>query len=288
MSRTIFTRLSALLLTLAGAWTAYTFQGKQAAAPAAKAPPAPLVLNKVADDLYMIEGSGGNSTVYVTDEGVILVDDKFDQNFDEIMANIKKVTNQPLKYVINTHTHGDHTGSNAKMLPIAEIIAHKNTRANMIKGKQPGPPRLSFADQFEINLGGKQVLMRYYGRGHTNGDIGVLFPARSVFATGDMGANNGPNPDFANGGSIKEWAATLDGMLKENFQTVIPGHGPVSPRQYLVDYRARTVQIQTRVSTMVREGKNKEAITQALMTEFMVPMNHAIINRLDGMMDELK
>jgi len=287
MTRTILVRLSALLLTLGAAWTAYTFQGKQAA-PAAKEPPPPLNLIKVADDLYMIEGSGGNSVVYVTDEGVILVDDKFDQNFDEIMANIKKVTTQPLKYVINTHSHGDHTGSNAKMLPIAEVIAHKNTRANMVKGKQPGLQRVVFADELELNLGGKTVQARYYGRGHTSGDIAVYFPAHKSLATGDMGANNGPNPDYANGGSIKEWAATLDGMLKLDIQTVIPGHGPVSPRQYLVDYRARTVQIQTRVSTMVRERKSKETITQALMTEFNVPMTHAIINRLDGMMDELK
>ena len=204
------------------------------------------------------------------------------------MANIKKVTTQPLKYVINTHSHGDHTGSNAKMLPIAEVIAHKNTRANMVKGKQPGLQRVVFADELELNLGGKTVQARYYGRGHTSGDIAVYFPAHKILATGDMGANNGPNPDYANGGSIKEWAATLDGMLKLDIQTVIPGHGPVSPRQYLVDYRARTVQIQTRVSTMVRERKSKETITQALMTEFNVPMTHAIINRLDGMMDELK
>ena len=282
-------RLSALLLMLAGAWTAYTFQGKQEGKQAkAKQPDAPMTLVKVADDLYMIEGPGGNVTVYITDEGVILVDDKFERNFDEIMANVKKVTTQPVKYVINTHNHGDHTGSNPQMLAFAEVIAHRNARANMVKGKQKGLQRVVFADEMEINLGGKTVQARYYGRGHTSGDIAVYFPAHRVLATGDMGANNGPNPDYGNGGSIKEWAATLDGMLKLDIQTVIPGHGPVSPRQYLVDYRARTVQIQTRISTLLREGKNKEAITQALMTEFNVPMTHAIINRLDGMMEELK
>ncbi len=280
--------MTALALMLAGAFAAYTFQGQGGDAKGGKQPPAPLNLIQVADDLYMIEGSGGNVTVYVTDEGVILVDDKFDQNFDEILANVRKVTAQPVKYVINTHTHGDHTGGNAKMLPIAEVIAHKNTRANMVRGKQPGQPRLAFADQFEINLGGKQVLAKYYGRGHTNGDIAVLFPARSVLATGDMGANNGPNPDFNNGGSIKEWAATLDGMLKESFDTVIPGHGPVAPRQYLIDYRDRTIKIRDRISSLVREGKSRDAIVQTLMAEFSVPMNHAIINRLDGMMEELK
>src|SRR5712672_515967 len=125
MSRTILIRLSALLLTLAGAWTAYTFQGKGAAkGKQEKQPPAPLNLIKVADDLFMIEGSGGNVAIYTTDEGAILVDDKFDQNFDEIMANVKKVTPLPVKYVINTHHHGDHTGSNAKMLPVTEVIAH--------------------------------------------------------------------------------------------------------------------------------------------------------------------
>src|SRR5581483_11959817 len=104
MSRTLIARLSAGVLFLALAWFAYT--QNQA--------PAKLKLNKVKDDLYEIEGDGGNVAVYITDEGVILIDDKFDADHEMIVENVKSVTSQPIKYVINTHYHQDHSGGNTK------------------------------------------------------------------------------------------------------------------------------------------------------------------------------
>ena len=88
----------------------------------------------------MIEGDGGNVAVYVTNEGVILVDDKFDQDHDEIVAKVKSVTNQPVKYVLSTHYHADHSGGNAKFLPTAEIISTANARANIVNQKQSNAP----------------------------------------------------------------------------------------------------------------------------------------------------
>src|SRR5207253_4293885 len=159
MSRTLLLRLSAGVLLLAGSWLAYT--QNQGRAPSNK-------LNKIADDLYEIEGDGGNVAVYITNEGVIVVDDKFEYDFNDIMAKIKSVTNQPVKYVLNTHHHGDHTGSNAQFPAVTEIISTANARKNMIDGKQPGAPRVVFTDETDVFLGGKQVQMRYFGRGHTN------------------------------------------------------------------------------------------------------------------------
>src|SRR5215472_9232191 len=122
MNRTLALRVSAGLLFLLGAWVAYTQnQGNQ---------PAQLKLNKVKEDLYEIEGDGGNVAVYLTDEGVILIDDKFDQDHEQIVANVKNVTSQPIKYVINTHYHADHSGGNAKFLPTTEIISTANARKN--------------------------------------------------------------------------------------------------------------------------------------------------------------
>src|SRR6202035_1344065 len=130
MRKTLLVRLSAALLFLMGAWVAYTQnQGKQ---------PPQLKLNKITDDLYEIEGDGGNVAVYITNEGVIVVDDKFEYDFNDIMAKIKSVTAQPVKYVLNTHHHVDHTGSNEHFLSTAEIISTANARKNMIDGKQPG------------------------------------------------------------------------------------------------------------------------------------------------------
>src|SRR5579871_5823568 len=101
MSRTFVLRLSAGILLVAGSWISYT-QGR----------PASNKLNKIKDDLYEIEGDGGNVAIYITNEGVILIDDKFEYDFTDIVDKVKSVTNQPIKYVLNTHHHGDHTGSN--------------------------------------------------------------------------------------------------------------------------------------------------------------------------------
>src|SRR5690349_19681859 len=121
MSRTLLARISAGAVLLAGCWIAYT---------QSQTPPPALTINKVKDDLYEIEGDGGNVAVYVTGEGVILVDDKFDQDHDNIVAKVKSVTDQPVKYIVTTHHHSDHSGGNGKFLPAAEIISTVNARNN--------------------------------------------------------------------------------------------------------------------------------------------------------------
>jgi glyoxylase-like metal-dependent hydrolase (beta-lactamase superfamily II) len=187
---------------------------------------------KVTDDIYVIFGEGGNTTVFLTDEGVILVDVKFDRNYDEIQNRVRALTDKPVKYVFNTHAHGDHTGGNIKFLPSATIIAHRNARAAMIQGKQPGPPQVTYKDSIGLNLGGKEVIGRYFGRAHTDGDTWVYFPAQKVLASGDS-FNNGLGTGgtggyfgmfIAPGGSILDITKTLDEVLKLDFNTVIPGH----------------------------------------------------------------
>ncbi len=116
------------VFVMQGAWAVYTQSAK---------PPGPLRTEKVTGDLYMVSGEGGNVALYVTSEGVVLVDDMFDRNHADILAQVKSVTNQPLRYVINTHQHDDHAGGDTKMLPIAEVIAHRNVRANLKDLKQP-------------------------------------------------------------------------------------------------------------------------------------------------------
>src|SRR5215472_10430287 len=152
MSRTLVVRISAGLLFLFAAWIAYTQnQNKQ---------PPQLTINKVKDDLYEIEGDGGNVAVYITDEGVILIDDKYDQDHDQIVADVRSVTNQPIKYILSTHHHADHSGGNAKFLPSVEIISTANARANIVAGKQsnapPGvaPARVVFTQESSVFLGG--------------------------------------------------------------------------------------------------------------------------------------
>jgi cyclase len=280
MSRTLVVRLSVTLLALGCAWIAYT------QAPQAKQ--ANTKLNKITDDLYEIEGDGGNVAVYLTNEGTILVDDKFEYDFDDIMAKVKSVTNQPVKYVMSTHHHGDHTGSNAKWLPTAEIIAQTNNRINMVKGKQAGAPRVVFNDESDLFLGGKEVRAKYYGRGHTNGDAVIYFPALRTIHTGDLMAGTSPLVDFGNGGSLKEWTSTLDGVLKLDFDTVIPGHGPVQKKADLQRYRDNIAKMQTRITGLVRGGTSKDDLTKIMTSEFMWAAINFQMGGVEGIMREFK
>ena len=277
-----------LILTLAffssTAWIAYTQNAK---------PPGPLRIARVKGDLYMISGEGGNVAVYVTSEGVILVDDMFDRNHADILTQVKSVTDKPLRYVLNTHQHDDHAGGDFKMLPIAEVIAHKNARANLVDIKQPyyedtpgtpiGLPRLTFTDEFSVHLGGKEVRAKYFGRGHTSGDVVIYFPELKAIHTGDLflgraaprgGAAQTRPPgvniyvDYAQGGSFLEWTRTLDGALTLDFDTVIPGHGPVSTKADVVKFRADLETMRDRIAGMVKSEKSKAEILKVLETDY--------------------
>ena len=289
MNRTLLVRLSAGLVALACAWVAYTQnppQGKQADKQA-KQPNNRI--NKVTGDLYEIEGDGGNVAVYITNEGVILVDDKFEYDFNDIMEKVKSVTSQPVKYVLNTHHHGDHTGSNAQFLPTAEVIAHANARKNIVEGKQPGPPRVVFTEETAVFLGGKEVRMRYFGRGHTNGDAMVYFPALRLIHTGDMMAGNSPLIDYAAGGSLKEWAKTLDDAMKLDFDTVIPGHGPVARKADMLAYRNIVEGLRAEISGMIRQNRSRDEIAKFMQDKYGWQPNSLQMTRgFDGMLAELR
>ncbi len=277
MQKTLIVRLTAAILCLAGVWAAYT-----------QTPPAgKLALEKVKDDLYVISNDGGNVAAYITDEGVIVVDDKFDADVAEILAKIKSVTDKPVKYVLNTHQHGDHTGGNQKLLPIAEIIIHENARANMVSGKMPGVPRVTYSDQTGVYLGGKEVLAKHFGRGHTNGDAAIYFPALRTVHTGDLFVTGAPFIDYSAHASAREWAGTIDGILKWDFDTVIPGHGPVQKRADLIKFRDGMTKLCDRVGAAVREGKSKDEVSKLLVAEFnWTPAGTA--RSLDGLIAEFR
>jgi glyoxylase-like metal-dependent hydrolase (beta-lactamase superfamily II) len=219
-------------------------------------PRAALTMEKITDNLFVIVGNGGNVAVMPTSEGVIVVDDKFAEDATGIMAKIKTVSDKPVRYVLNTHHHGDHTGGNEAMLAAnAEIILSKNARANMVEGKQAGLPHLTFSEEQQVFLGGKQVIARTLGRGHTNGDAVIFFPAERTLHTGDLFVTPGaPFCDTANGGSIKEWDGTIQKVLQYDFDIVIPGHGPVSKRADLVKWVQTLATVRSRVKAACAGG----------------------------------
>jgi len=279
MGKTAAVRSLAGLFLLAGFWIAQTQQ-----------PPAqPLQLEKVKDDLYNISGSGGNVAAYLTDEGVILVDEKFPRNTTEILAKVKSVSDKPVRYAFNTHHHGDHTGGNANLLPNVEILGHRNNRANIVEKKQPGAQRITFADEASIHLGGKEVRARWFGRGHTNGDTVIYFPAHKTIHTGDLFTNGAPYIDYTSGGSGVEWTKTIDAILQLDFETVIPGHGPVMKRDDLIAYRKKIETLRTRVSDLKRKGVTKEEAAKTLNLDDLGWRMAGLLERgFPGLWDELK
>ena len=283
MNRTLLIRVLAGGMFLSLTWFAYT----QTQAPK-------LTISKVKEDLYSIEGDGGNVGVLVTSEGVILIDDKFGQDHDAILAQVKSVTAQPVKYIINTHHHSDHSGGNAKFLASAEIISTSMARANIVEKKQAGaadtaPARLTFDREMSVFLGGKEVRARYMGRGHTNGDAIIYFPALKVLHTGDLMAGASPLIDYPGGGSVVEWTKTLDEAMKLDFDTVIPGHGKVTDKAGLRAYRDNVEKLRVRVSGLIKEGKSQDEIGKVLTAEYKwQPDSLNMKWSLPGFMTELK
>ncbi len=221
-------------------------------------PKQPIVVQKVTDNLWvLLTNNSGNVAVLPTSEGVLLVDDKYDQDGPDIMAKVKAISDQPIKYILNTHQHGDHTGGNAFMLANtpAQILIHKNARANMVAGKQPGLPQITYADDAQVFLGGKEVSAHHLGRGHTNGDAVILFPSERVLHTGDLFVNgSAPFIDYSAKGSLVEWDKTLDRVLALDFDIVIPGHGPVAKKADLVKWRDSIAELRTRAKMACAGG----------------------------------
>lgn len=229
--------------------------------------PETLSVTLVKDGLYYINGVGGNVGVRVTSAGVILVDDKFPRNVEQIQARVREVTDQPVRYIINTHHHGDHAGGNVGFIDDAEIIAHENARINMVRGDQDAPPRIVFTDQTAVHLGGVEVRAHYLGRGHTNGDSVVYFPDLRTVHCGDLLHGTAPFIDYANGGSSMEWISTLEGILELDFDTAIPGHGDVMTRADIEAFRDQFLAVRERMRDLIESGVTKEDAAERIVTD---------------------
>ena len=226
-----------------------------------------LMIKRVKDGLYAISGSGGNVGVRVTPEGVILVDDKFPRNFSEIQELVSQVSDHPVRYVLNTHHHGDHSGGNIEYINISEIIAHQNARDNMVRGNQDAPPRLVFTDQTAIYLGGVEVRAFYMGRGHTNGDAVIYFPDLKTVHGGDLLHTIAPFVDYANGGSSKGWVSTMNNILALDFDTAIPGHGAVMSRSDVIAFRNQMEAVRAKMAELIRSGMAKDDASELVRSE---------------------
>ena len=249
-------------------------------------PAAPMQIEKVKDGLYLIRGpfnrcapngcsgaygddgllhEAGDVAVRVTPEGLILVDDKYQDNVAQILEQVKGVSPLPVKYLLNTHHHTDHAGGDAAFITTTEIIAHRNVRENFLRNKQPGAPRVTFTDQASVFLGGVEVRAYYFGRGHTNGDAVIYFPDLRVIHTGDLITEGMPVLDYGNGASAVEWVSVLDKILELDFDTVIPGHGPLLTKERIRADRQKLVTMNQRMAALARRNVPLDQLFDQLM-----------------------
>jgi glyoxylase-like metal-dependent hydrolase (beta-lactamase superfamily II) len=231
------------------------------------------MIEKVANNLYFVPGAGGNTAVYVASSGVVLVDTKLANNGQAILDQVKSVTDKPITHIINTHTHGDHNGSNQFFPATVEIVAHENTTTNMQKmpvfqeaANKHGLPDRSYKDRMTLLSGNDAIDLYYFGPAHTNGDTFVVFRNARVMHTGDAFANKGqPLIDRNNGGSgiaYPDTIAKAAGAVK-NVETIINGHSPVTMKfQDLVDFGEFNRLFLAHARESLKAGKTPE---QAMM-----------------------
>ena len=255
--------------------------------------PSKLELIKLADDVYVIHNDyvPGNTTAVITNEGVILVDDKFEIDADNIVALLKTVTNQPIRYVINSHYHGDHSGGNAKLQGGGTLaVASAQARARMVAANQSGQPDITIEPRGTIHLGGKSAEIYWFGRAHTDGDVVVLFPQQRLLAAGDMFTVGEGTPqliDSNGGGSAKEWTATVAKVLELDFDTVVPGHGGVVKKADMQSFRTSTQRLTQLVTDAVKAGKSRADVEALMRMEFGWQDFHVQM-ALDGLINEMR
>jgi glyoxylase-like metal-dependent hydrolase (beta-lactamase superfamily II) len=252
----------------------------------ATAPPPPPDFSKVeikttdlGDNVYMLEGQGGNITVATARDAIIMVDSEFAPLHDKIKAAIAVVSNLPIKYLVDTHFHGDHTGGNEAFAKDgATVVSEINVRTRLAAGTTNGLtgvktpplpdalPTKTYTGAFKIRLTGRVADLRHIANAHTDGDTYVWFKTANVLATGDTFTNGRyPNIDFANGGNIKGMIAAADLYLKlvNDKSRIVPGHGPIADRAALVNYRAMLVTARDRMAKLVKDGKSEDDVIAA-------------------------
>ncbi len=219
---------------------------------------------KVSGSVYMLEGAGGNIGVCVGSEGVLIVDDEFAPLAARIKASIAEICDKPIKFVVNTHFHGDHTGGNAEFGGSATIVAHDNVRKRM--KSPPAPPKealpvVTFNDCATVHLNGEEVRAIHIPHGHTDGDSMIFFPGANVVHMGDDFVTYGfPFVDTASGGSI---SGLIDGVEKAIGTLpadvkVIPGHGPLSTLDDVRKYLEMLKETRRLVAQALKEGKTAD------------------------------
>jgi cyclase len=235
-------------------------------------------IQKVKENLFVITGGGGNTAAFITQTGVVVVDTKLAGWGPQILEKIKGVTDKPITTIINTHTHGDHVGSNEFFDPKVEIVVQENTAANMAKMEAlQGPDKKhaladkTYKDKLSLGSGAETIDLYYFGNAHTNGDTFVVFPALKVMHAGDVFPRKAtPFCDVNNGGSCVTYPDTLAKAAEgiKGVDTVIPGHDAVTDWAAFVEFGEFNREFLAATQAAKKAGKTAEqAFTEMKLPE---------------------
>jgi glyoxylase-like metal-dependent hydrolase (beta-lactamase superfamily II) len=242
------------------------------ASPPVRAQTPALERQQVSERVWMLSGRGGNTSVVVTGEGVIVIDTKYSASAPEIVAQIRQITDQPIRFIINTHLHGDHVGGNAALQEHGPVIAHRNTYERMkhIEAPEAALPRIVFDREMTLRLGDTEIRLLHRGRAHTDTDVAVWLPGENVLVTGDLFFNRiTPYVDRENGAHTAGWIEFINTLVQlgDRDTKVVPGHGELSD---LDGFRAMSRYLQAVRAVVQRahdEGRSKEEIVALTLAD---------------------
>lgn len=233
--------------------------------------------HKITDNIYMLEGAGGNLGLSIGDSGAFLIDDQYAPLTPKIRAAIKKLTDKPVKFLINTHWHFDHTGGNENFgKGDTIIVAHDNVRKRMIAGQvfkdfnmtiPPAPtaalPVVTFPTSLTFYWNNETIEVIHFPESHTDGDAAIFFKSANVIHAGDIFFNGiYPYIDAGSGGSIKGMIQSVKKIIQraDTNTVIIPGHGPIANLNHLKEYKQMLSLVEARLSKLKQQGKSKEEI----------------------------
>lgn len=238
--------------------------------------PQPQAIQQVKPGVFMITGAGGNTTVRVTPAGLIVVDGKLpgQENYDRLMELIKGASDQPIKYLIVTHHHADHTGNNQRFIDAGvQVVATENLKKNLVdyqSDPKPAPPTITYPGaEYKVQVGGVTAELHHFGRAHTSGDTVVYFPDVKVVCVSDVvtTGKTGPLIDYAGGGSAVEWDRVLDGILKLDFDAAIPGNGDVLTKADVQAYKMKFDTVMARARELIKQGVPQDQLLAKIQTD---------------------
>jgi glyoxylase-like metal-dependent hydrolase (beta-lactamase superfamily II) len=261
---------SALVLLSAFAGCAFA-QGTPAPAPAPDFSKVEIKSTKLSDNFYTLDGQGGRIGVLAGPDGIFMVDSQFAPLTDRIVAAVRQISDRPIRFLVDTHVHGDHTGGNANLGKMGvTIMSQENLRNRLAKPNAPltpmaapGLPTITYDKPLSVYMNGEHVQLIPVPSAHTDGDTMVWFPNANALMVGDFYRSIGyPNIDLANGGSLKGMIDGLNAViaLAKPDTKIIPGHGPIVDKTAVAAHRDMLVAVSRKVADLAQQKKSREEI----------------------------